>query len=40
MNKKRLFTSILAIVSVVAISVGGYTYREAIHSRIARTAAV
>ena len=40
MNKKRLFTSILAIVSVVAISVVGYTYREAIHSRIARTAAV
>ena len=40
MNKKRLFTSILAIVSVVAIFVGGYTYREAIHSRIARTAAV
>lgn len=40
MNKKRLFTSILAIVSVVTISVGGYTYREAIHSRIARTAAV
>jgi len=40
MNKKRLFTSILAIVSVVAISVGGYTYRETIHSRIARTAAV
>ena len=40
MNRKRLFTSILAIVSVVAISVGGYTYREAIHSRIARAVAI
>ena len=40
MNKKRLFTSVLAIVSVVAISVGGYTYREAIYSRIARAVAI
>ena len=40
MNRKRLFTSILAIVSVVAISVGGYTYREAIYSRIARAVAI
>lgn len=40
MNRKRLFTSVLAIVSVVAISVGGYTYREAIYSRIARAVAI
>lgn len=40
MNRKRLFTSVLAIVSVVAISVGGYTYREAIYSQIARAVAI
>ena len=40
MNKSKLLKTIVAIVSVVAISVGGYTYRDAIHSRIARTAAV
>lgn len=40
MNRKRLFTSVLAIVSVVAISVGGYTYREVIYSRIARAVAI
>ena len=40
MNKSKILKTIVAIVSVVAISVGGYTYRDAIHSRIARTAAV
>ena len=40
MNKSKLLKTIVAIVSVVAISVGGYTYRDAIQSRIARTAAV
>ena len=40
MNKKRLITSILAIVALVGISIGGYAYKDAIQSRIARTAAV
>lgn len=40
MNKSKLLKTIVAIVSVVAISVGGYTYRDAIQSRIARMAAV
>ena len=40
MNKKRLITSILAIVVLVGVSVGGYAYKDAIQSRIARTAAV
>ncbi|WP_373821735.1 hypothetical protein [Veillonella sp.] len=40
MNKKRLITSILAIVALVGVSIGGYAYKDAIQSRIARTAAV
>lgn len=40
MNKSKILKTIVAIVSVVAISVGGYTYQDAIQSRIARTAAV
>ena len=40
MNKSKLLKIIVAIVSVVAISVAGCTYRDAIQSRIARTAAV
>lgn len=40
MNKKRLIISLVAIVAVVGSAVGGYVYRDAIQSRIARTAAV
>ena len=40
MNKKRLFISLLAIITVVGATVGSYVYRDAIYSRIARTAAV
>lgn len=40
MNKRRLIISILAIVSLVGIATGGYLYKDAIQSRIARTAAV
>ena len=40
MNKKRLIISLLAIITVVGATVGGYVYRDTIYSRIARTAAV
>ena len=40
MNKKRLIIFILAIVTLVGIAIGGYVYKDAIQSRIARTAAV
>ena len=40
MNKKRLFISLLAIITVVGATVGSYVYRDTIYSRIARTAAV
>ena len=40
MNKKRLIISLLAIITVVAATVGSYVYRDTIYSRIARTAAV
>ena len=40
MNKKRLIISLLAIITVVGATVGSYVYRDAIYSRIARTAAV
>ena len=40
MNKKRLIISLLAIITVVGATVGSYVYRDAIYSRIVRTAAV
>ena len=40
MNKRRLIISILSIVTLIALAVGGYLYKDAIQSRIARTAAV
>lgn len=40
MNKKRLFISLLAIITVVGATVGSYVYRDTIYSRIARIAAV
>lgn len=40
MNKRSLIISILAIVTLVGIATGGYIYKDAIQSRIARTAAV
>ena len=40
MNKKRLIISVLTIIALVCAVVGGYVYKEAIQSRIARTAAV
>ena len=40
MNKKRLIISLLAIITVVGATVGSYVYRDAIYSRLARTAAV
>ncbi|ETJ29399.1 Metallophosphoesterase, partial [human gut metagenome] len=41
MNKKRLIISVLTIIVVLAVLVtGGYVYKDAIQSRIARTAAV
>lgn len=40
MNKSKLLKTIIASVSVVAIFVGGYVYKDAIQSRIARTAAI
>ena len=40
MNKKRLIISLLAIITVVGATVGSYVYRDAIYSRITRTAAV
>ena len=40
MNKKRLIIFLLAIITVVAATVGSYVYRDAIYSRIARTAAI
>ena len=40
MNKKRLIISLLAIIAVASAAVGSYVYKDAIQSRIARTAAV
>lgn len=40
MNKRRLIISILAIVALAVLAIGGYLYKDAIQSRIARTAAV
>ena len=40
MNKKRLIISILAIIALACAVVGGYVHKDAIQSRIARTAAV
>ena len=40
MNKKRLIISVLAIIALVCAVVGGYVHKDAIQSRIARTAAV
>lgn len=40
MNKRSLIISILAIVTLVGIATGGYIYKDAIQSRIARTVAV
>ena len=40
MNKKRLIISVLTIIALVCAVVGGYVYKDAIQSRIARTAAV
>ena len=40
MNKKRLIISVLAIISLVCVTIGGYVHKDAIQSCIARTAAV
>ena len=40
MNKSKLLKTIIAIVALVILIVGGYVYKDAIQSRIARTAAV
>ena len=40
MNKKRLIICVLAIATLIGIAAGGYVYKDAIQSRIARTAAV
>ena len=40
MNKKRLIISVLTIIALICAVVGGYVYKDAIQSRIARTAAV
>ena len=40
MNKSKLLKTIMAIVALVVLVVGGYVYKDAIQSRIARTAAV
>lgn len=40
MNKKRLIISVLAIIALVCVTIGGYVHKDAIQSRIARTAAV
>ena len=40
MNKSKLLKTIIAIVALVILIVGGYVYKDAIQSRIARMAAV
>ena len=40
MNKKRLIITVLAFATLVVLVIGGYVYKDAIQSRIARTAAV
>ena len=40
MNKSKLLKTIIAIAALVVLVIGGYVYKDAIQSRIARTAAV
>ena len=40
MNKSKLLKTIVAIAALAVLVTGGYVYKDAIHSRIARTAAV
>ena len=40
MNKKRLIISVLAIIALVCVTIGGYVHKDAIQSCIARTVAV
>ena len=40
MNKGKLLKTIIAIVALAALVIGGYVYKDTIYSRIARTAAV
>lgn len=40
MNKSKVLKTIIAIVALVVLVIGGYVYKDAIQSRIARTAAV
>ena len=40
MNKSKLLKTIIAIAAVAGLVIGGYVYKDAIQSRIARTAAV
>lgn len=40
MNKSKLLKIAVAIVALAALAIGGYLYKDAIQSRIARTAAV
>lgn len=40
MNKSKLLKTTVAIVALAALVTGGYVYKDAIQSRIARTVAV
>lgn len=40
MNKSKVLKTIIAIVALTVLVIGGYVYKDAIQSRIARTAAV
>ena len=40
MNKSKLLKTIIAIAALVVLVIGGYVYKDAIQSRLARTAAV
>lgn len=40
MNKSKVLKTIIAIAALVVLVIGGYVYKDAIQSRIARTAAV
>lgn len=40
MNKSKPLKAVIAIVALVVLVIGGYVYKDAIHSRIARTAAI
>lgn len=40
MNKSKVLKTIIAIAALVVLIIGGYVYKDAIQSRIARTAAV